>query len=269
MSQKSRFKHGSRTIDEFYATMIERHAIWQRRDNDEPSPWTDDPVFRDYKFCNVFRQLDRGTVVLRDMLLDSPDWLRLWNVVWYRLFNWRENAKWFETPKDLRVHITHRWLDDETIFTSAHMTLGRAGELKHESMLNTADDVFEVAPKLCRECVESQSMEQIFHYFKGFYAIGPFVAYEIVCDLRFTLRQFMPTDTMTWANVGPGAKRGMQRLGLDPTLETMRELLKDAPKLKCEWPFELREIEHWLCEFDKFCRIDEGGSKAMRRFKSS
>lgn len=41
----------------------------------------------------------------------------------------------------------------------------------------------------------------------------------------------------------------------------MRMLLRMAPKKikkhvkKCEWPFEMREIEHSLCEYDKYCRV--------------
>ena len=272
MSQKNRFVHGSRKLDEFYRLMIERHLIYRRRfSNGCPPPWTEDPIMQRYKFCNVFRQFDRGTIALRNMIpTKSPDWLRLWNTVWYRLFNWRGNAKWFECVEDLRLHMTKRWVDDEILFTDAHMTSGRAGEPKYECMLDTSDDVFDAASKLFEMCLSAQRMERAFHLFTPFYAIGPFVAYEIVCDLRFVMELFQPTDTLTWANVGPGAKRGMQRLGLEPTLETMRWILLDSrrPKLKCEWPFELREIEHSLCEFDKYCRIDEG-AKTMRRFRST
>lgn len=269
MSQKNRFVHGSRKLDEFYQMMIERHLIYLRRKKGQPPPWTEDEIMQHYKFCNVFRQLDRGTIALRDMIpAKSLDWLRLWNTAWYRLFNWRENAKWFECVEDLRVHMTKRWADNEKLFTDAHMTSSRAGEPKYECMLSTSDDVFVAAPKLFKECVESQSMEHVFHWLTPFYGIGPFVAYEIVCDLRFVMKLFQPTDTLTWANVGPGAKRGMQRLGLEPTLKTMRWLLDDfdSSQLKCEWPFELREIEHSLCEWDKYCRIDEG-AKTMRRFR--
>lgn len=261
---KNTFEHGSRKIDEFYSMMWERHVIYQRRLQGGP-PWTSDPIFQRYKFCNVFRQLDRGTVVLRDMM-QGLDWLRLWNTVWYRLFNWRENAKWFENVQDLRVHMINRWADGKILFTDAHMTSGRPGVPKFESMLDTSHDVFDEASRLYRRCISTQSMEAAFHLFTPFYAIGAFVSYEIVCDLRFVLNGFNPTDTLTWANVGPGAKRGMQRLGLDPTLETMVGLLDDAPKFECEWPFELREIEHSLCEFDKYCRIKEG-AKTMRRFR--
>lgn len=262
---KKNFEHGSRDPAQFYYWMRERHDIYLRRGR--PRPWTKDAVLHTYKFCNVFRQLDRGTVVLNKMIdRSAPGHLILWNAVWYRLFNWRGNAKWFTNNQDLRVHITRRWGRGETIFTSAHMTSSKAGVPKHESMLDTSGDVFDVSEKIYDRCVESQSMEEVFGLLLPFYAVGPFVAYEIVCDLRFVLSAFNPTDVMSWANVGPGAKRGMQRLGLPPTLDTMRQLLNAFGGIPCEWPFELREIEHSLCEFDKYCRIQETGGKAMRRY---
>jgi len=261
---KRDFKPGSRKVEEFYSTMYERHDIWWRR-TWLSKPWTEDPIFREYKFCNVFRQLDKGTVTLTNMM-QGPDWLRLWNIVWYRLFNYHGNAKWFESPQDLRVHMTKRWAQGETLFTDAHMTAGRAGEPKFEVMLETAETVCNDAPMLLEEICFYQTMEHAFKVMKRYFAIGAFISYEMVCDFRFLL-DWNPTDVLTWANVGPGAKRGMQRLGLDPTIETMRMLLERAPKLECRWPFELREIEHWLCEFDKYCRIQEG-AKQMRRFRA-
>jgi hypothetical protein len=42
--------------------------------------------------------------------------------------------------------------------------------------------------------------------------LGPFLAYEIVTDLRFTALLENAPDIMTWANPGPGAKRGITRL---------------------------------------------------------
>lgn len=264
---RSKFEHGSREISEFYGTMVERHEIYKRRSLCMRPPWTNNPIFRDYKFCNVFRQLDRGTETLGKMMIYRIDHLRLWNIVWYRLFNFHENHAWFDRPKELRAHMTRRWANGETLFTDAHMTCSRDGMPKFEVMLDTAETVWEMQHEGLQVCRDTQSMEEVFKWMKKFYAIGPFIAYEMVCDFRFLLECFKPTDTLTWANVGPGAKRGMQRLGLEPTFDTMRELLDNAPELECPWPFELREIEHWLCEFDKYCRIEEGATH-MRRFRS-
>jgi hypothetical protein len=108
------------------------------------------------------------------------------------------------------------------------------------------------------KAVKSYRMEVVFEELLNINGVGGFIAYEMVCDLRFCLLRFKPLDTITWANVGPGAKRGLNRLGMEPCIESMITLLNKAPRLECPWPFELREIEHWLCEFDKYERVRTG-----------
>ena len=85
---------------------------------------------------------------------------------------------------------------------------------------------------------------------------------------------------MTWANAGPGAKRGLNRISDRPlnagthvkqVLDEMRILL-DLSDNKLE-PFvptlEMRDIEHCLCEFDKYerTRLGEGRPRAKYRYK--
>ena len=76
---------------EFFRTMFERQMIWKRRFLDQaPRPWTEDPILRDYKFTNVYRELDRNSQwQIRNILLD--DSLSLTDLVWkmmvFRYFN--------------------------------------------------------------------------------------------------------------------------------------------------------------------------------------
>ena len=46
--------------------MQERQRIYLKRQAGEPWPWTDDPILRDYRIENVFREQDRVTVWLRE-----------------------------------------------------------------------------------------------------------------------------------------------------------------------------------------------------------
>ena len=71
------------------------------------------------------------------------------------------------------------------------------------------------------------------------------------------------SDINTWANAGPGAMRGLNRMknrDLNYTSKKhdwcleMRELLVLACG-KYSLDFELREIEHSLCEYDKYERV--------------
>jgi alpha-glutamyl/putrescinyl thymine pyrophosphorylase clade 1 len=51
----------SPVIDTLFLWMTERHAIHQRRLAGQPWPWTEDPIFRQHAFTNVFRIYDRVT----------------------------------------------------------------------------------------------------------------------------------------------------------------------------------------------------------------
>jgi len=130
--------------------------------------------------------------------------------------------------------------------------------------------------------------------------LGDFMAYEIVSDLRFTPLLDQAPDINTWANMGPGATRGLRRLrGLPaegPLPRNYKELmlqLWDRAKLdfrvmagppipsvsspkepRSSWiksglyPYpniEMREIEHSLCEFDKYerARLQDGQLKRL------
>ena len=72
----------------FFEVMRERMLIWQRRFLEKrPAPWTENTILRDYKFTNVYRELDRNSQwqihnILRDDTLDEINLVwKLMNVV--------------------------------------------------------------------------------------------------------------------------------------------------------------------------------------------
>jgi hypothetical protein len=110
---------------------------------------------------------------------------------------------------------------------------------------------------------------------------GPFLAFEIASDLRHTELLCHAPDIDMWANVGPGCLRGLNRIhgrirvnprtpkqkfGLPinekQALAEMGELLRASrwpENWPAEWPeWEMREVEHTLCEFDKHQRVANG-----------
>lgn len=261
---------GSSTIEGFFGWINERHRIWVRRNDGAPKPWTDDPILQQYKFTNAFRQLDRGTIALQEMLdHDAEPYLIVFNVIWYRLFNLDVHATGLGFVDDLdRVHEYFHSCKGK-VFTSAHMTTGVAGEDKVDTYLQAVD----MASEYCNWIADNAAtMEEMFRNLLHLYMVGKFVAYEIVCDLRFTKVLADAPDKLSWANVGPGAKRGMIRLGLEPSVDSMRDLLVMAPQhlgdhvLNAPVPFELREIEHSLCEFDKYERVRTGVGRPRQKY---
>ena len=113
--------------------------------------------------------------------------------------------------------------------------------------------------------------------------LGRFLAYEAVSDLRWTNVLSQATDIMTWASAGPGCARGLGRVfsgnvhefnyGSNTDQERMLEMMQAilaASKNPKYWPqewrtWEMREVEHWSCEYDKYERAYEGG-RMKRRF---
>ena len=52
-------------IDGFFKYINERHQIYCRRQAGIQAPWTEDPIIKEFSFCNVFRELDSVTIWLR------------------------------------------------------------------------------------------------------------------------------------------------------------------------------------------------------------
>lgn len=203
--------HGKTSnIKDFYGWINERHSIFLKRQAGEEWPWTDDEILRKYKFTNVFRQLDRGTVALQRMVAgqDDPE-LITFNVWWYRLFNLDTHAKELGFVREfdqLETYIRERWAREEKVFTSAHMTTGINGEPKIDTYLRACQQAYDYGisgeDSVVNTALTYQRMEAVFEDLLRFYMVGRFIAYEIVCDLRFLLPGFSPTDTLTWANIG-------------------------------------------------------------------
>jgi len=292
-------------LKDFFYWVNERHRIWVNRFHLKmKKPWTQDTILQQYKFTNVFRQLDTGTIALNKMLgkwhnnptplcdMDVEDAIDiLFNVVWYRLFNWVEHA---ETPgwtshKDhnfvKRVLIEKKKLGMK-VFTSAHMTSGTGEVITNKGKIyGHLTGPVGIAEEFGQEYISyiyhHQSMLAITKFLQQIPMVGPFIAYEIACDLRFTPLLSSATDILTWANLGPGAKRGLLRLGMEPCNASMRELYRLAieeemveyhvaehfPFNDGDPPFELREIEHSLCEFDKYMRVKTGAGRPRQKYE--
>jgi len=57
-------------LQQFWRFIAERHAIYKKKNIEKlPPPWTDDSILQEYKFTNVFRDLDPGTKYVIDKLI--------------------------------------------------------------------------------------------------------------------------------------------------------------------------------------------------------
>jgi hypothetical protein len=136
-------------------------------------------------------------------------------------------------------------------------------------------------------------LQQAHEWLRKFPYLGPFHAYEIVTDLRWTYLLGKATDIHVWANPGPGCKRGLNRVmgrdkkakvwenreallnEMDIILEASGDYWLDFahkmrdkfPRLKTPLEWEMRDVEHTLCEFDKYERARSGEGRPRGTYR--
>ncbi len=285
-------------LDLFWYWINERQRIFNKRKAGEKYPWTEDKILRDYKFTNAYREQDRVTQEwkLRYMKLLSknkkPEDI-LFHLIMFRLFNWPEtydalafNMKGEWNLKDAVKILDRRKNEDyEQIFTGAYIvTAGTEFTQKHEFIANALDIAYEKRRELWKAIKGSKrsppTMQHAWKTLLVIPSVGPFVSYELVCDLRHTKLLSAARDINTWANAGPGAMRGIHRLltgsakkpkgvkiDYNWSMHRLWKKHKERVTEPSEFPFEMREIEHSLCEFDKYMRVKNGEGKPRSRFK--
>lgn len=294
----------------FWYWINERHKIYLKRKQHKPEPWTRDLILQKYKFTNPFRQLDRvtqewvgryATLLGTDHAVsEAKSFTRkpptdgdiLFHCAMFRLFNWPPtyDALYYSgVPWSYgsAMRILERLKGEgRQIFTGAYIVPNMGmSDPKIDIIAAAVDLVHENRVAMAAYIRSERSLEKTCEVLQLVPTIGPFIAYEIACDLRFTRLLADATDILCWANPGPGAKRGIHRLfSAAPALTkprpdylaVMRDLLKRAQAgavsqevLKAEYPFELREIEHSLCEFDKYMRVKNGEGRPRSLFKPS
>lgn len=89
----------------FFETMYERQMIWYKRFiKKQNKPWTNNKIFQESKFTNVYRELDRNSQwQIKNILLDDKLDLRnlIWKLMVFRFFN---NPETFEfEPKGVSL----------------------------------------------------------------------------------------------------------------------------------------------------------------------
>lgn len=288
--------------------MNERHSIYLKRQAGAPRPWTTDPVMQQFSFCNVFRELDRVTIWVRENIREPfADHPHLWFMLAVaRTINWPPtlqriiDAGLWPTGKVWKELEVAQLLGDmgaagEKVYTGAYMIRAESDpnnpwykRTKHEYITGCVlGNLWEA-----RQAFNDSfllTLQDTHRWFLPFHGWGPFMAYEVVTDMRWTRYLQNAPDIYTWANAGPGALRGLNRIEGKPltaprsaqdATRMMRDLLDLAnddsnPPLDAPlyfWsgeyrPLEMRDIEHSLCEMDKWLRAKSGEGRPRARYK--
>ena len=283
-------------LQEFFDTAYERQEIYLEKEVFKfPPPWTTDPIFKKYRFCNVFRHLDKTTKYIKNSVIKpnekNPD---LWKgILVSRFFSRIETIEFllkegclFENH-GLAIELLKDLQTKQPIMTSAFILNPLQINGKYYPKFYTP---FYIC-KMLGACVDIDSklkkfktIKEFFNLFKKLPSTAGFMAYEYATDFTYSKRYFPnpPIDKYTFGNFTIGSLRGLKRLlGLRPdqttrylniehwTIEILRRWREDVNKRKITNSYfndlSMREVEHWLCEYDKYMRIKNGEAKRLKR----
>jgi hypothetical protein len=277
-------------VNEFFEFANERHMVYLRRADGKPRPWTHDPILDSWYFTNVYRELDKTTKWfrrnVRENLRDSITVLPA--TVLFRWFNRVDIAEYVFCQYDLlgqRQTLFDRVMAGDVgpgyvagsirnafpkgpYVNGAYIIKGYDGMDKLTGVTQAFWNWFHRGWKK-HEGPYPVTMEGMTRWLATFDQLGMFMGYEVACDLRHTMYLEDAVDVNLWANPGPGARRGLSRLWTDSpdemkfseirAVEAMRKLLDMSRTRFINNDWEMREVEHTLCEFDKYERIRQGG----------
>lgn len=272
-------------VCEFFLLAGEREHIRKAKAAGEPRPWTEDPVLNEYRFCNVRREDDRTTVWFRQNirapLAERPVDVTLATVV-FRWFNRIETGEVLK-PMLLAGRWDPVWVHNQLhkvkpVVTGAYMIKTPAGMSKVRGICQCVD--FFVREGMHHDVTHNLGSHTLRGFHEGLMEVpylGGFMAYEVVSDLRWTCVLRDAPDILTWCYLGPGAARGLQWLTGEEfnrnsdlqqalMLDLCQELLAESRKQWVHTPWEMREVEHWLCEYDKWKRGTVEKQRLKRRY---
>lgn len=260
--------------------ICERECVRINKEGDKPKPWTTDKILQNYKFCNVKREDDRVTKWVHENWLypyaKSADVAFAMCVA--RHFNWPEtlSAVGFPNiwdPEFVRTVLKNRRDKlGKKIYTGAYTvsTCGRAMDKIDYSI----DIVLSPLWLALRAPERGETLQSYWSQLCKYEGFASFMAGQVVADLKFIAPLESASDWYSWAPLGPGSIRGLNRyfdrplnynVGQERGLEEMREIqsmIFEHTGLK----LALHNVQNCMCEFDKYCRLAYENGKVRSKY---
>lgn len=279
----------------FFNYACQRYQILLNRRAGLPrEQWTKDEVLQTWSFCNIFREDDKVTIWFRENIREpmKEDHNVLFATIAFRWFNtiaagevmkpFLLTGSWLPTP--LMARLNQRWKQDGKIVTGAYIIKTPPVLTKVEALVGLIQQAHEAVPQILGQW-DYASMENCWQLIRMLPYMGDFTSYEVVTDLRHTGLLRNAQDLMRWANPGPGCAAGLgglfhgdrdyfnrhssyhRRVMLEDLMIPLLEMSRHPHYWPPEWPkWEMREVEHTLCEYDKYMR-GWAGRRLKRRYR--
>ncbi|MDB6025133.1 MAG: hypothetical protein JWM68_1356 [Verrucomicrobiales bacterium] len=274
--------------DTYWRFASERQAIFFRRIKGELAPWSDDPIFREFKFTNAYRASDRTSqFLIRNVIYPGgkpfserdPDEI-FFRILLFKVFNrmatWQLLRKSFGeiTFKDYSFErydkvLTKAIDSGQRIYSAAYIMpsggpSSKTGR-KHRMHLMLIEQM--IKDQVPSQLAQAPSMSKAFDILRSYPTIGDFLAYQFVTDLNYSsLINFSETSFVV---PGPGARDGIRKCFTDFGGLNESDLIKVvADRQTVEFarlgltfeslwgrPLQWIDCQNLFCEVDKYSRV--------------
>jgi len=278
--------------DTYWKTAFERQGIFFKKLSGSPPPYTVDPIYQRFKFCNVYRASDRvSQFLIKDIIYGQKtnEVDTLFRIFLFRLLNKIET--WIILEKYLgqislknfnfrnycsaleKVKLTNKTIYGNAFILCANKSFGF--DKKHQNHLALLESVFK-KNGFSKELLNSKTLKELFEKLQRLPLIGNFMAYQIAIDFNYS--EIFNFDENDFTVAGPGAERGIKKCFLDTEGKSYEYIIrfmvenqeKEFSRLelnfKSLWgrPMHTIDCQGWFCETDKYCRVRFPNLKSSR-----
>ena len=260
----------------------ERMKIWEKKYTNQQQPYTEDKILQTYRFCNIYRELDKQTIQIHTILKDLRDNFPLWllNTAYLRFVCKPETVTKtgllsFDKTRNEKVYTKLKELDRPKYGTAYIFPISTI----QKSEYPTREEFFckylpIVIPKISGEIEKfnrigvKEALNRILPVF-GFNMYFHWT--EILIDTAYQYPEHI--DLFKRFPIGPGSMPTMKLLSnLAPeltNLELTRTGIKDFPYLTLNDKNIYLSAENWEgigCEYRKYINLKSGKGRRRKYF---
>lgn len=286
-------KKRQEVYDLYWYFAYERNNIFIKKNKNLDSPWTNDEILQNYKFCNSYRVNDRvSQYLLKNVIYNGKKYSKedmVIRIILFKIFNKEET---WELLLEKFGDITYESFDFNNyskyldllhkegikIYNDAYISCANKAfgyDRKHNNHLALINKIFKI-DKAHIKIIKSKTMKEAFEILKSYPLIGNFIAYQLVTDINYS-------DVVNWREdeftvAGPGSKRGIDKCFIDRGSCSYEDIIKymfenqekEFKRLGLKFEkingrkLQLIDCQNIFCELDKYCRIKIPNLKSNR-----
>jgi hypothetical protein len=267
--------------DTYWRFAAERQALFMRRINGSPFPWTDDPVLAGHRFTNVYRASDRVSQYLIANVLykgsDIPEEV-LFRTLLFKVFNridtWEELLRCVGEPswrtfdyKRYANALDNMFARRQRVYSAAYIMPSPhfGSPRKHRNHLLLIEHIIRDGGP--GRIARARSLREVFEVLGSYPSIGDFLAFQYAIDLNYS--ELLHFSEMDFVVAGPGARDGISKCFFDTSGLSESDIIRvvaDRANVEFErlglefptlWgrPLQLIDCQNVFCEVSKYSRV--------------